>query len=85
MKCYTARADSQEEGTIIIARSGSHAADIFVTHFTTLHGAPPPAFTISKNDLRRIPFMEDLRAIMHGAASGVVDFSEEEGHILIPM
>lgn len=85
MKCYTARAEGQEDGTIIIARSGSHAAEIFVTFYTATQGAPPPAFTISQNDLRSIPLLDDLRAMMRGDVSGVVEFDEEVGHTLKPL
>lgn len=85
MKCYTARAEGDDEGTIIIAPSGSKAADIFTTVYTAAHGAPPPAFTVAQNDLRRMPLLDDLRAIIAGDVSGVVSFDEEEGHTLAPM
>lgn len=85
MKCFTARAQGQDSGTIIIARSGSHAAEIFVTHYVAMHGEPPPVFEVSRNDLRQLPLLDDLRAMIRGDVSGVVAFDAEEGHTLTPM
>jgi hypothetical protein len=85
MKCYTARGKDQDDGTIIIARSLSHAAEIFLTHYASTHGGVPDAFEVTKNDLRSVPVLDDLRALVDRHVSGVVDFTDKEGHILRPM
>lgn len=84
MKLFNARM-GDATGTLILARSGSHAAEIFVTHYMAHHGDGPPGFSISQCDLRQLPLLDDLRELMRGPASGVVEFDEENGHTLFPL
>lgn len=80
MKCYTARAQGQTEGTIIIARSSSQAAEIFSVDYVSQHGELPATFTVSLNDLGQIPLLDDLRLMMKGNVEGIADFDEEVGY-----
>ena len=84
MKLFNARI-GEATGTLVIARSGSHAAEIFITHHIAKHGEGPAGFTISQCDLREIPLLDDLRELVRGRTSGMVEFDDETGYSLIPM
>ena len=86
MKMYNAHVEGVELDTLIIARSGSHAADIFVTYWAAQHGTPPATFDIFESKLPRISILNDLHELLSAAASGVVRFRDEDaGFYLEPM
>jgi hypothetical protein len=85
MRCYTARAQGQEDGTIVVARNGSQAADIFVCDYISQHGQAPGAFTVALNDLRQVPLLDDLRLMIKGDVAGIAEFDEETGYSLRPI
>ena len=86
MKLYNAHMEDVELDTLIFARSGAHAADIFVTFWTAQHGAPPAAFDIFESKLPRISMLNDLHELLRGETSGVVRFGDgDAGFYLEPM
>jgi len=85
MKLYTVQTNPELEGTLVIARSGAHAAEIFVTYRAAEHGAPPEAFTLYPNQLPQIGALGDLLRLIDAGESGVVHFGEDGDFTLTAM
>jgi hypothetical protein len=85
MKLFNAHIDGVEFDTLIIARCGSHAADIFVTYWAGRHGSPPEEFEIFQSDAPGIKILRDLTQLIASGTSGIVHFDEAAGFTLEPM
>ena len=85
MHLYNAHIDGVELDTLILARSGSHAAEIFLTFYAATHGTAPGNFEILRSELPKIPILGDLHQLAAGHASGVILFDEHGDFRLEPM
>ena len=85
MKLFHAYAHANELEIGIVARSGSHAAQIFLTYWASEYGDAPGAFEITASAIPYGELQPGLRLLVEGDASGVLLVDERDGARLVPM
>ena len=85
MKLFHAYAHTNALEVCIVARSGSHAAEIFLTYWTGEYGDAPGAFDITANVIPYANLRPELQYLIKGSASGVLLLDESHGARLVPM